>query len=148
MPRIDGIEVLEILTLRQPSIPVVMLSGKADIHEAVRAIRNGATDFIRKPPDPDELRETIMNALSGDLKVPDNDQPKGRREEILAKISPRELEVLKLLLAGESNKSIAFTLGISTRTVEVHRANLMQRLGVKSFAELIRLAVQANIDPD
>lgn len=77
-----------------------------------------------------------------------NNKTISQENDVLDKISPRELEVLKLLLAGESNKSVALILGISPRTVEVHRANMMRRLDVSSFAELVRVALTAGIEPE
>lgn len=148
MPRINGTELLQMVTKRQPSLPVIMISGKADVQEALKTISHGAVDFLQKPLDADSLVLAVQDAIAREPERVGAKPELVGSNDVLAKISPRELEVLKLLLGGESNKSIAYTLGISPRTVEVHRANMMKRLDVSSFAELVRVALEAGILPE
>lgn len=136
MPGMDGLAVLKELSERKISVPIVMISGQGDIATAVEAMRSGAGDFIEKPFKPDDLESAVERAAAS---MPDRRQP----PPTLANLSSREIEVLELLVAGDANKVIAYKLGISQRTVEVHRARIMERVGVKTFAELIRKAIAA-----
>lgn len=139
MPGMDGLEVLHQLATREVELPVVMISGQGDISTAVQAMRNGAIDFIEKPFTPEQL----VKAVEANYRT---EQPS--RDAIpseLANLSQRELEVLQLLVEGDANKMIAFKLGISQRTVEVHRARIMERLEVRTFAELVRKAIAAGL---
>jgi two-component system response regulator FixJ len=125
---------------------VIVITGQGDVQTAVRAMKGGAVDFVEKPFD-DEL---LINAIEAALARKGRTQP-GREAteavERLAALSPREREVLDALMAGHPNKVIAYNLGISVRTVEVHRARMMHRLGVRQLAEAIRLAVIARMLP-
>jgi two-component system response regulator FixJ len=120
------------------------MTGQGDIQSAVRAMKNGAADFIEKPYSDDALIAAIESALKAGAQ-------QNRTDEIAAAaarvetLSPRERQVLDALVAGRANKVIAFDLGISVRTVEVHRARMMDRLGVRQFAEAVRLAVLAKL---
>ena len=148
MPGLDGLQVLGALSSLRPDMPVVMMSGESDIPIAVEAMKLGALDFVVKPCERVEFRRAVENAFqaASDLEV---QTARAREiEETLSRISPRELEVLKLLLQGCRNKTVAFELGISERTVEEHRSRMMRRLGLSSFAELIRLAVQMGLAND
>ena len=141
MPGLDGLEVLRRLQDRGFWWPVVVMTAHGDVSTAVRAMRAGAVDFIEKPFDDRVLLAAIEATLeasraSGAAGVDD-------ATARIAALSPREREVLDLLTAGKPNKHIARDLGLSPRTVEVHRARLMERLGVGSLAEAVRLAMQA-----
>jgi two-component system response regulator FixJ len=139
MPGLDGLEVLSGLVERKIELPVVMISGQGDISTAVAAMRMGAIDFVEKPFTPEQLLLSVkLNyraAITPDQAVP----------AALAILSPREMEVLQLLVEGDANKVIAYKLGISQRTVEVHRARIMERLEVRTFAELVRKAIEAGL---
>jgi two-component system response regulator FixJ len=141
----DGLELQSHLKGAHIDLPIIMMTGHGDISTAVRAMKEGAMDFIEKPFDDDLLLGTIETALAGRDKV-------RRRNEIIeatarvATLSRREREVLDAVLVGRRNKAIAFDLGLSMRTVEVHRARMMERLGVRRVAEAVRLAVLAQID--
>lgn len=145
MPGMDGLELQALLRQRNASLPVIMMTGQGDVQSAVRAMKAGAVDFIEKPYNDDVL----LNAIDAALTRVDR---AGTEREIaeaakrIATLSPREREVLEALVTGHPNKVIAFDLGISVRTVEVHRARMMDRLGVRQFAEAIRLAVLARVD--
>lgn len=143
MPDMDGLQVLAQLSANNLSFPVVMISGHGDVGIAVKAMRAGAIDFLEKPFAPDQLIEAVRDALAvddGDVEV-----TPCLGQTPLGVLRPRELEVLKLLIDGDVNKVVAHKLDISVRTVEVHRARLMQRLGVTTFADLIRLAITSGL---
>jgi two-component system response regulator FixJ len=147
MPQMSGLDVLEILKQNHPGIPVVMMSGFADVSMAVKAMRSGASDFIEKPFQADDILETIervMKTSSSETKMVTDANAK----VLLGNLSNREMEVLLLLVQGKQNKVVARELDISPRTVEVHRARIMQRLELTSFAELVRLAVQSGLKID
>ncbi len=147
MPGTDGLEVLETLRQRDIIWPVVVMTGHGDIPMAVKAIRLGAIDFLEKP-----FREEDLDAALGAAErlLQDHSTDAARRvraKEQIARLTPRETEVLRGLLAGMANKVIAHRFGISLRTAEMHRANLMTKLEVKSLADVMRLAGQADIEP-
>ncbi len=140
MPDMSGLDVLQRLGDRH-RLPIIMISGQGDISTAVQAMRSGASDFIEKPFTPEQLLTAVelavgsTRASAAASSVPTK----------LAGLSARELEVLELLANGDANKVIAYKLGISQRTVEVHRAKIMERMGVKTFAELVRKAIASGL---
>lgn len=142
MPLMSGIELVEVLRERGVVMPAIVISAHGDVKLAVRALKCGATDFLEKPFNDQDLLDAVNAALkqAGDnppVNVPvANFAPRSR-----AQISPREIEVLRLVVKGCANKVIARELDISARTVEVHRAHIMQKLGASSVAELVRLAL-------
>ncbi|WFU82558.1 response regulator [Bradyrhizobium sp. CIAT3101] len=143
MPELDGFEVHARLRLVNPNLPVIVMTAQGDVQTAVRAMKAGAADFIEKPYSDDALIAAIESALK-------TSAAKGRTDDIAAAValintlSPRERQVLEALVAGQQNKVIAFDLGISVRTVEVHRSRMMDRLRVRQFAEAVRLLVLAS----
>ena len=141
MPDMDGIEVLQRLDGAH-RLSVIMISGQGDISTAVQAMRHGAIDFIEKPFTPDQLIAAVDFALAAMANAPPTPLPSPPE---IAGLSARELEVLELLVDGDANKVIAFKLGISQRTVEVHRARIMERMNVKTFAELVRKAIASGL---
>lgn len=143
MPGMDGLEVLGQLRLAWPSAPVVMISGHGDIPTAVKAIRAGAVEFIEKPFRLHTLFAVVEKLRNNELNLPPHISALQNTVSLEKVLSQREIEVLQLLVQGDQNKSVGTKLGISPRTVEVHRARIMQRLGTKSFAELVRAAVLA-----
>ena len=144
MPGLDGPAVQASLATLQSTLPVIVMTGQGDIQTAVRAMKAGAIDFIEKPFDDEALVDAIDAALKrAARRSPDREMSEAA--ERLDALSPREREVLDALMAGRPNKVIAFDLGISVRTVEVHRARMMRRLGVRQLAEAIRLAVMAKM---
>jgi two-component system response regulator FixJ len=144
MPEMDGLEVQVRLRQAGISMPVIVMTGQGDIRTAVRAMKAGAVDFLEKPFDDDALLKAVEAALAK-RRRPDRLRDTIEAAQRIALLSPREREVLEALVAGRSNKIIAADLGISVRTVEVHRARMMERLGVRQFAEAIRLAVTATL---
>ncbi|MBY0337908.1 MAG: response regulator [Acetobacteraceae bacterium] len=137
----DGVELIEALRRRGVGTPVVVITGHADVPLAVRAMRAGAADFIEKPFEPERLLGAVAEAGSRRDDVGEGEAGQARAR--LALLTPREREVLDLLVAGDANKVVARRLGISPRTVETHRASIMEKLGSRSFAETVRLALRA-----
>ena len=148
MPGADGLAVQQALNERGSTLPVVMLTGHGDIAMSVRALKSGAVDFIEKPFEKSELIAAIEEAF---LKLESDDRQRFDGVEAhvrLAVLTPRERDVLRGLVDGLPNKTIAFDLEISSRTVEVHRANLMSKLGVRSLSQMLRIAFAAEAAPE
>ncbi|HWU54376.1 MAG TPA: response regulator FixJ [Rhizomicrobium sp.] len=140
MPGMDGLQLLRRLKEMGIALPVVILTGHADVALAVEAMKAGATDFIEKPFSDDVLLAAIRSALArrlGSLSPNDASQIRAR----LASLTQREREVLDGLLAGHPNKTIAYDLGLSPRTVEIHRANVMTKMAASSISELVRMTL-------
>jgi len=149
MPGMDGFELQRRLGERQLSIPVIVITGHGDVPMAVRAIRGGAIDFIEKPFSERAIIDSIRLALSR-LAAHEADSRAAADPAVLrrlALLSPREREVLDGLVEGLPNKTIAYDLKISPRTVEIHRARVMDKMQARSLSELVRLALAAGIEP-
>lgn len=144
MTAMDGLEVQSRLRELGLNFPIVVMTGHGDVQTAVRAMKAGAVDFIEKPFSPDVLLKAVNVALS-DLGRAARDHETTHAAAQIARLSPREREVLDALTVGRSNKIIAFDLNLSVRTVEVHRARMLERLGAHSLAEAVRLAVLAKL---
>ncbi len=146
MPDMDGLEVQAQLTRRGIRLPVIVITGHGDIPIAVQVMKAGALDFLEKPIDEDGLLAAVRAAFHGgaqEIRHGEAVQAALR----LAELSPRERQVLDGIVAGRPNKLIAYDLNISVRTVEVHRARLLVRLGTHSMATAIRLGVLAALAP-
>lgn len=145
MPGMDGLQVLDALHDRGVMLPVVIITGHGDIAIAVRAMKAGALDFIEKPFE----KAALLAALTAaEARLATTGQIDGQAEAarvLLNALTPRELDVLNGLVEGHSNKAIAYDLGISPRTVEIHRANLMSKLAVKSLSDALRIAFAARL---
>lgn len=137
----DGLTVLETLRANGTETPVIVITGHGDVSMAVRALRSGAQDFIEKPYDDEHLVQRIEAVVR-------DSQSRGGGAEALSRLTPRETDVLKEVVAGYSNKVIAHRLGLSPKTVEVHRARVMDKTGAKNLPQLVRLAIAAGVDPD
>ncbi|HEY3658495.1 MAG TPA: response regulator [Steroidobacteraceae bacterium] len=146
MPGLDGLTLQGRLATLDNHLPVVVITGQGDVKTAVRAMKAGAVDFIEKPYDDVVLVKAIEQALSLPRQS-DRRREAAEAAQRIATLSTRERQVLDSLVAGRPNKRIAYDLGISTRTVEVHRARMMERLGVRQLAEAIRLGVMARLAP-
>lgn len=145
MPVMDGMEVQQALLDRGVTMPVVLLTGHADVGIAVRAMKAGAVDFVEKPFEMAVLLSAIDTAF---VRFDDKERYAASAQEaalIIASLTPRERDVLDGLARGMPNKTIAYDLDISARTVEVHRANLMTKLGVHSFPDALRIAFAAGL---
>jgi two-component system, LuxR family, response regulator FixJ len=146
MPDMDGLELQERLNSLGFNMPVIAMTAWGDVETAVQAMKSGAVDFIEKPFNDEALLDAINAALALD-RSSTRDRESVVAAKLMAKLSPRERQVLDGLVAGRSTKQMAHDLGISARTVEVHRARMLARLGTHSLAEAIRLAVQAGLSP-
>jgi two-component system response regulator FixJ len=144
MPGMDGLKLLAGMGEFGIDLPVIVLTGHGDVPTAVKAMKAGAVDFIEKPIDEDQLLGAIHAALA-DKKPGARHRAVAQATEQMALLSPRERQVLEAISGGRPNKLIAYDLGISVRTVEVHRAHMLDRLGVRNIAEAIRIAVLAAV---
>jgi two-component system response regulator FixJ len=143
MPGIDGIELLRRLKARGDVATVIVMTGHADVPLAVAAMREGAIDFIEKPFDDDVFLTSVRTALNRGRRDVERDAVAAGIRQRVASLSERERQVLDELVAGKPNKVIAQDLGISPRTVEIYRANVMAKMQAGSLAELVRAALTA-----
>lgn len=144
MPDMSGMELLDAISLRQIDLPVIMITGHGDVPTAVRAMKNGVWDFLQKPFKDEDLLRCIGQALAHDAEARRNRISGENVRMLIAALTPREREVMSLVAAGKPNKLVAHEIGISTRTVEVHRARIMQKLRVKNLADLVSLNLRYN----
>lgn len=148
MPEMDGLEVQAEMAAQGIGLPVIVLTGHGDVTMAVKAMRAGAVDFLEKPFDRQKLLDAITRAFT---QIGDSEARRGQASVArvqIAALTTRERDVLEGLACGYPNKTIAFDLGISPRTVEVHRANLMTKLKVTNFADALRIAFAAGLGGD
>ncbi len=139
MPGLSGLELQEELNGRQAELPIIFITGHGDVPMAVKAMQSGAADFIQKPFRDQELLDRIHKALEADRERRNEDESVSRARKRLKTLTPRETEVMDKVVQGHANKVIALDLGVSQRTVELHRARVMHKMGVRSLAELVRL---------
>lgn len=142
MPRMGGMELQEELNRRRYTLPIIFITGHGDVPMAVEAMRAGAVDFLQKPFNDDELIRRVRKALDQDLR---DREMLHRREEIArrwSELTPREQDVARLIAAGEANKVVAAQLQISERTVEVHRARVLQKMETRNLAQLVQVIMQ------
>jgi two-component system, LuxR family, response regulator FixJ len=146
MPGISGLELQEKLAQQQINLPVIIITGHGDVPMAVRAMKAGAVDFIEKPFNDQLLLDRIQHALEQDA---EHRSTQAQREEVAARLTmltPREREVMEMVVAGKPNKVVAAQLGVSAKTVEAHRARVMEKMQAKSLADLIRMVVGYHSD--
>ena len=147
LPGIGGFEVQRRLSRSDATLPVIFLSGEADIATSVRAIKAGAANFLTKPVEGGELVRTLRSALA------ESDGNRTRQKELtelrkrFSSLSAREMEIFHHVIAGKLNKQIASDLGISEQTVKIHRMHITDKTGIPSVAELVRAACQLNYEP-
>lgn len=144
MPEMSGIELLRRLKEMSIDLPVIVITGHGDVSLAVEAMKAGAIDFLEKPFEDERVLAAIGSALEREREEGARVAERTRIREKMAQLSQREREVLDGLVAGAANKTIAFDLGISARTVEVYRANVMTKMEAKSLSELVRMAIIAS----
>jgi RNA polymerase sigma factor (sigma-70 family) len=137
----SGLELQAELSKRGISIPTIIITGHGDVPMAVRAMKMGAVDFVEKPFNDQQLLDRIQQAIDTDRERRRGGEERAQLQSLLATLSPREREVMDLLVVGKANKEVAEHLGLSTRTVEGHRARLMEKLGCESLAELVRISL-------
>jgi len=138
MPGIDGLRLQEILIEQAPILPIVFISGHGDIPMSVKTMKRGAVDFLTKPFSEEDLLRAVRDALEESRLEWERRGELSARNERLGQLSPREWEVMKLVVTGMLNKQIGAELGIAEKTVKIHRGRVMQKLMVKSVAELVR----------
>src|SRR5262249_13949911 len=141
MPGMSGLELQQFLNLRGAVIPVIFITGHGDIPMAVEAMQHGAFDFLQKPFRDQDLIDRIQRALERDARNRATLAQSDRIDERFRSLTPREQEVLTLMTRGMPNKVMAAELGVSQRTVEIHRARVMEKSGASSLAELVRMVM-------
>jgi len=146
MPGMDGLEVQRTLQDRGLTLPVIVMTGHGDVNVAVQAMKAGAVDFIEKPFEKAQLLSAIEEGFSRIAQAGRSTKRADEARVRLQSLTPRERDVLEGLVRGHPNKTIAYDLDISPRTVEIHRANLMTKLGVASLSEALRIAFAAGLD--
>jgi two-component system, LuxR family, response regulator FixJ len=139
MPGMDGLELQQAINVRYPALPVILMTGHGDVSLAVRGMRAGAVDFLEKPFENEKLLASIDRAIGLGHQRMSEDKAKRAAAEARARLTKREVEVLDLMVEGDPSKVIGHKLGISARTVEVHRVRVMEKMRVKNMTELIRL---------
>ena len=147
MPQMSGFELQQQLNLRGWRIPVVFITGYGSVPQAIAAVKAGAFDFIEKPLREDTLLDSIERALHWNDKAYEERLERASLQVRAALLTPREREVFELVVAGEPNKIIARHLGISFRTVELHRAHIVEKLHARSLSDLIRMGMIINSNP-
>jgi len=143
MPGLGGLELQQRLSDMGSSLPIIFITGHGDVPMAVEAMQKGAVDFIQKPFREQELLDRVHDALAQDR---ERRSQRGQQQNIAArldKLTRREREVMDLVVTGKPNKVIAYELGVSQRTVEIHRARVMEKMEARSLAELVRMQLQA-----
>lgn len=141
MPGMSGLELQEVLIERQAPLPIVFITGHGDVPMAVSTMKKGAVDFLEKPFNETELRKIVARMLEEATERVTQAQLQKNQEAILARLTAREQQVLERIVAGRLNKQIAGDLNISIKTVEAHRANIMEKLEVTTVADLMKIAL-------
>ena len=148
MPGLSGLDLLRRLRELNIGVPVIVMTGHGDVPLAVEAMKGGAADFLEKPFDDEALLGAVRSALSKNATDHERQAQKSAIKERLASLSNRERDVLQGLVAGNQNKTIAYDLGISPRTVEIYRANVMTKMQAGSLSDLVRMAIVGDILED
>jgi two-component system response regulator FixJ len=143
MPGMSGLELQEHLNRRNAIAPIIFITAHGDVPMAVEAMNHGATDFIQKPFRDQDLLDRIQQALTLDQEIRAGLRQRAAIRERMASLTPREHEVLQLVTQGNANKVIAGDLAVSQRTIEIHRARMMEKMGAKSLAHLVRMVIEA-----
>lgn len=144
MPAMSGLELQQVLQERGIAVPIVFMTGHADVSMAVQAMKSGAADFIEKPFKDQVVLDAVAAAMRRSAEALHEQQVRDEAVRVLASLSPREREVAKLVALGQANKVVAASLGISEKTVHIHRQHVMEKAGVSSAAELARLMLRAD----
>ncbi len=145
MPKIDGLKLQEALSNGSSSQPIIFLTGHGSVSESVAAMKAGATDFLEKPADPSELLAAVKRAIDLDARQRKEAVELADLERRLLTLTPREREVFERVVVGRLNKQIAYELGVSEKTVKVHRGRVMEKMEAASLAELARIAERLGV---
>ncbi len=148
LPGLDGLELQETIGKQVEPLPVIFLTGHGDIPTSVRAMKRDAVDFLTKPVCAEDLLSAVQRALIGDAEAREVRRQKQELSARYEKLTPREREVLALIVRGFLNKQVAFELGTSERTIKAHRAQIMVKMQVDSLAELVRFTTNLALDPN
>jgi FixJ family two-component response regulator len=148
MPGMSGLDLQEHFLRENIRIPIIIITGHGDVPMAVRAMKAGAVDFIEKPFNDEMLLDSIRNALTLDQELRNEQAQRAEIAARLAHLTPRELEVMGMVTSGQSNKEIATRLGVSAKTVEAHRARVMDKMHADSLADLVKMAMLANFSEE
>jgi FixJ family two-component response regulator len=143
MPGMSGLELQLELKRREAILPIILITGHGDVPMAVQAMRNGALDFIQKPFRDQELLDLVNKALQSCDQQQNTQQESQSVKNHIHNLTPREHQVMGMVVEGKANKVIAIDLGLSQRTIEVHRANVMHKLEARSVADLVRIVTQS-----
>ena len=143
MPGLGGLELQEELIKRESTLPIIFITGHGDVPMAVEAMQKGAVDFIQKPFRDQELLDRIREALTTDEERREAQQQQAEVSARLERLTNREREVFELVVTGKPNKVIAYELGVSQRTVEIHRARVMEKMQARSLADLVKMHMTA-----
>jgi len=146
MPGMSGLELQERLSADGHHIPIIVLTGFGDVPTAVRALKGGAVDFVEKPFNPQSLLDLVQQAIIRDAEIREQAARAAALAERMALLTPREQEVMELVVTGKANKVIAIDLSISERTVELHRGRIMKKMQARSLAELMRMVLPPSDD--
>ena len=146
LPDGDGIDIRQKIIDRAIAARTIIMTGHGDVPMAVKAMRIGASDFVEKPFEPDQMLEAIEKAIAQFQVASQSQNTRAEAHERLSRLTPRETEVMQQLVLGRPNKIIAHELDLSPRTVEVHRARVMEKTEAKSLSDLVRLAIVAEMD--
>ncbi|HEG44264.1 MAG TPA: response regulator transcription factor [Phycisphaerales bacterium] len=145
MPKMGGLELQDELNKLDFILPIIFLTGHGDVPVSVKALKAGAFDFIEKPPQDQVLLDTIQKALRKDAQDRETMQHKQQLKAKLSLLSDKDVEVLKMIADSQPNKTIAFKMGLSEKTIEYHRAKIMKKLEVPSIQELVKFALEAGM---
>lgn len=148
LPDIDGLQLQQKLIEKGIKLPVIFMTGHGTIPMSVRAMKDGAIDFLPKPFESKDLLSAVAKAIQRDVQDVQEEVEKDKITALIDTLTPREKEILRWVITGMLNKQIAYDLGITERTVKAHRAQIMQKTGVSSVAELVRFAEKAGITPE
>ena len=147
MPGLSGLDLQAELNKTEYNMPIIFISAHGDVPMTAQAMKDGALDFLTKPVDRDQLLNAIRGALARDQAAREEHAELEQIRARLARLTPREFEVMTFVLAGQLNKQIAYKLGITEDTVKIHRGRMMTKMGVVSVAELVRLTQKAGVEP-
>lgn len=146
MPGMSGLELQRALAARGSRLPIVFVTGHGDVPDAVQALQAGAMDFIQKPFRDHELLERVQRALEVSVTRRDDEADRETLRQRVERLTPREREVMDRVVSGQANKAVAMDLGVSERTVEIHRSRVMSKMEACSLAELVRMVLRVE-DP-
>jgi FixJ family two-component response regulator len=147
LPGLNGLELQEALAVSDCARPIVFITGRGDVPTSVRAMKGGAVDFLTKPVNDRDLLAAVRHAIEIDRVAREVQAETGALKQRLASLTPREREVLVHVVAGRLNKQIAADLGTVEKTIKVHRARIMEKMAVRSLADLVRMAERSGIPP-